>query len=971
MPLRYVLLCSPRWPFSFLCWPHCSHSSFSLQNEYLMSSTLEPHPNINRYFCHFTDRIPQEYYNHLPEVAKELAFDPMYKRMHACIWVVLEHHSETLEQFLRHLSTQHPQAATTTPWPIVHKYSRDICAALVHLFVNRTIHFDVKLDNIVVSSNKEQAILIDLGCAKKFPRASDSNKEFEIKTKTLTSVSGNLCHRAPEIVNGLARYTQNPDKSSMSCCEKQPSFELGCILFEFSMCGRHPLPGYPTPSRFSFESEEQFPMKPPAFPKEFCNLVRSLLQFDPGKRMSLLEASEVLANIDPCPDDLLPFYNCIVCPLNDAGTLTAKATCEILCGAAKDCVDTIHKALELESSFSPALLLLHYLTSCSDVALCPTDCNHQQEIHGALTGKTATFTAADVEFTRAIINKKHRTTLPELVLTALWTRHISHEPYLYSTVTQLLLKKVQTAAIQQPEILVSRLLRDVIRTRNEMMLEALSQLHLGNIDSALGFVAAATCLFDGYEMPYINRTHSRQYMYLPGLLFLYCLCCASNDHVTLHQRIPTSLSLYFSRALSCSAEVMKLHCEGVLSTLFSINTKGCVAEPNLVDVTGEWQELVVICSAHKAASQSGTEWPWAHKYFVALWRTFCRKNYQSASASESAVAIWEELSTKAVSATSDHPQIKASSNSHLGFCYEFGLGVDKDIHKAMSMYQKAANAGDAKATLHLSACHEHFTDIHKAVEQHMRAADAGNAVAMYNLAVCYENGQGVGKNTTEAVRLYQNSASAGNTSAMCNLGVCYENGDGVARDVPKAVSLYQMAADAGDSTAMCNLGHCFYSGNGVAKEIPKAVSLFQRAAVAGDARAMYNLAVCYGNGQGADRDIRKALVLYQGAADRGHAMAMYNLAVCYADGAGVDRDPHKAVELFRRAADAGEAKAMFSLAVCYEAGRVVPQDMGKAVALYSASAELGHKGAIDRLSDLRDLQSGEQGRKTTRSGKKP
>ncbi|KAH3764234.1 hypothetical protein Pelo_3902 [Pelomyxa schiedti] len=56
----------------------------AFENEYIVSSTLEPHPNVNRYFCHFTDRIPQEYYNHLPPAAKELAFDPVQKRMHAC-----------------------------------------------------------------------------------------------------------------------------------------------------------------------------------------------------------------------------------------------------------------------------------------------------------------------------------------------------------------------------------------------------------------------------------------------------------------------------------------------------------------------------------------------------------------------------------------------------------------------------------------------------------------------------------------------------------------------------------------------------------------------------------------------------------------------------------------------------------------------------------------------------------------------
>ncbi|KAH3714199.1 hypothetical protein Pelo_19293 [Pelomyxa schiedti] len=73
------------------------------ENENIVASVLDAH-QPNRYLCHFTDRIPQEYFNHLPPAAKELAFDPVHNRMRACVWVVLEHHhSETWDQFLTHI----------------------------------------------------------------------------------------------------------------------------------------------------------------------------------------------------------------------------------------------------------------------------------------------------------------------------------------------------------------------------------------------------------------------------------------------------------------------------------------------------------------------------------------------------------------------------------------------------------------------------------------------------------------------------------------------------------------------------------------------------------------------------------------------------------------------------------------------------------------------------------------------------
>ncbi|KAH3761753.1 GNAT family N-acetyltransferase [Pelomyxa schiedti] len=666
--------------------------------------------------------------------------------MHACVWVVLEHHSETLEKLSRHINTISPKLGPhTTPWPIVHKYSRDICAALVHLFVNQIIHFDIKLDNIVVSSNKEQAILIDFGCATRFPRISTTRRPFETETMALISVTGNTSHRAPEIINGIARYRQNPDHSSTLCCEKQPSFELGCILFELAMCGKHPLPGYPGgygPSgkvTFTFESEDLFPMKPPQFPKEFCDLVRSLLQYDQENRMPLLRAFEVLLNIEsPSPSELLSFYSCVVPLTNDAGTLASKATCQILCGSStEDCVDTLNKALDVEPFFSPALLLLHYLSLCQ----MKTDSRHQQAVQASLIGKTASFTATDVEYTRAIINKKHRTTLPELVLTALWTRHISQDSETFNT-TLLLLKK--SPAIQQQHPPVSIFLKSLIYTRNEMMMEALLELENGDIDSALAFVANAFSLFECEVIPTTGDSH--QCDYLPALLFLYCVHCVINDHVSLHQHIPTCLSLTFSHPLSHATDMRK-HCMSVLR-----DTKG----------VSEWKDLVSTASFRSKH--------WSCMYFVASWCMFCSSSTDKpdSSAAHFFVEMSEMPPSREKPITCSVGQINwsASSFTSLGLCYQMGIGgVKKDDHKAVSLYQRAVDAGDAQAMCNLAVFYEWGDDcvgqdINKAVKLWQRAAGSGNTEAMNRLSRCYYLGEGVGKDRFKAATL-QERARAG------------------------------------------------------------------------------------------------------------------------------------------------------------------------------------------------------------------
>ncbi|KAH3758363.1 serine/threonine protein kinase [Pelomyxa schiedti] len=984
-----------------------NHQITCRQSEYVVASTLEPHPNINRYFCHFVDRIPVEYYNHLPPVVQELAFDQVQDMMGLCVWVVLEHHSETLGHFLTHITNNCGASnlgpCTTTPWPIVHKYSRDICAALVHLFVNETVHFDIKLDNILVSSNKEQVILIDFGCA-------TTSKKFEAKTESVISATGNQSHRAPEIINGMAKYSQNPDQSSTLYCDKQPSFELGCILFELAMCGKHPLPGYPCgygpcgEVTFSFESEELFPMKPPQFPKQFCDLVRSLLQCDPDKRMPLLDAFELLLNIEPpSPSELLSFYSCVVPLTNDAGTLTSKATCQILCGAStEDCVDTLQKALNQ---------MTHRFNSYA--------------VQASLRGKTASFTPTDVEFTRAIINKKHRNTLPELVLTALWTGHISCDAESFNK-TLLLLKKSSTAvrihqsgSCAQVTTPVS-IFMSVIYTRNEMMMEALVQLQVGDIDSALALVANAFSLFQS-EMVSIGEAH-QDCEYLPGLLFLVCLCLVINDHKSLHQHIPTCLSLAFSRALSARpGELMRAHCTRVLTETNVTSEKQTLH--NKIEVIAEWNDLVSVATSHRgnidpriSTSPTISSELLSCMFFVALWRLYCSENQQNGQSSSESVHIFVDLSERNNMIT--HSPVGkihwcASSVTSLGLCYLCGVGgVDKDIHRAAMLYQMAADAGDARATYYLGVCYYNGDgvekDLHKAVTLLQRAADAGHTPAMFNLGVCYYNGEGVDKDIHKAVTLYQRAADTGDATATCNLGVCYQNGDGVDRDfhkavtlfqraadardahainnlgvcyengygvekdIHKAMSLYQRAADACDTNAMCNLGLCYEYGTGVEKDSHKSVTLFQRAADAGDAEAMCNLGVCYENGEGVEKDIHKAVSLYQRAADAGDAMAMTSTRQCHCgrgllmlvtptqcatlvcveneNGSGADKDIHKAVTLYQRAADAGDATAMWLLGLCYENGDGVDKDTHKAVALFQRAAELGDVDANTRLS---------------------
>ena len=69
----------------------------------------------------------------------------------------------------------------------------------------------------------------------------------------------------------------------------------------------------------------------------------------------------------------------------------------------------------------------------------------------------------------------------------------------------------------------------------------------------------------------------------------------------------------------------------------------------------------------------------------------------------------------------------------------------------------------------------------------------------------YATGEGVPKDSAEAVKLYRKAADQGDAPAQVNLGVMYENGSGVPEDLVKAYVWYNIAGANGEELAKKNL----------------------------------------------------------------------------------------------------------------------------------------------------------------------
>jgi uncharacterized protein len=108
------------------------------------------------------------------------------------------------------------------------------------------------------------------------------------------------------------------------------------------------------------------------------------------------------------------------------------------------------------------------------------------------------------------------------------------------------------------------------------------------------------------------------------------------------------------------------------------------------------------------------------------------------------------------------------------------------------------------------------------LERTLTAAAAGNANAMSGLADRYWRGDGVNRDSSRAVALYQRAADLGHDEAMLRLGFMHENGAGIPQSLEHAAAWYRRAADSGNAKAMFHLGVMHWSGRGVRQDLIEA-----------------------------------------------------------------------------------------------------------------------------------------------------
>lgn len=288
------------------------------------------------------------------------------------------------------------------------------------------------------------------------------------------------------------------------------------------------------------------------------------------------------------------------------------------------------------------------------------------------------------------------------------------------------------------------------------------------------------------------------------------------------------------------------------------------------------------------------------------------------------------LAVKALDMASKYSNFSGRASSLLGKMYEEGIGVDKDLIKAVAYYKTAAK--------------DSFTE-HNAIE------------ALKRLGVSLYDDSEFKDATIEMTR-------GKSAKQLFDLGYDYHTGGIHGKDHPKAYAYFKAAADMNYPEALKWMGYLStdeaYPIKSKQQEkiyFDQALEEFQKRAKDGTASDYFEIGDFYYRGLGRDKDLDQAAYWFGLGANSGNSSCQLWL------GKALDEkgEYEEALVQLERAGNQGQGWAAYLAAEMYEKGRtrngetVIKQDIKKAVAWYEKAAQTNNyyaskaKEALTRL----------------------
>lgn len=257
----------------------------------------------------------------------------------------------------------------------------------------------------------------------------------------------------------------------------------------------------------------------------------------------------------------------------------------------------------------------------------------------------------------------------------------------------------------------------------------------------------------------------------------------------------------------------------------------------------------------------------------------------------------------------------------LGWCYDRGVGFERDPEKSFQMYRESFNGGNLLATDSLAKCYDFGIgvkrDHRKAAEVFEHCLQVGTwekdaKKAYYGLRLI--QGLGVKQNIVYGKALILDATKCGYAIPWHALADCYRHGLGFPEDKKLARNFYHKAiaclsGQSGIIGSYLALGEMYESGEGVRSNISLANKYYLKAAERWSSAAQWKVALAFESGVGLGKDIHRAVYLYHQCANGGNRRAQNKYVMYYMRGHGVERNCAYGTKILKQEAETGNLSA--------------------------------------------------------------